>query len=113
MQLLQLIHGTADPALQTTSTVEGLRRLAGRGHLDSRDAEALELAYRFCERARNLRYLLTGAPGDSLPTDGAEAERLARLMGYTHRPVTELRDDYRRLTRHARAVVERVFYGQG
>jgi hypothetical protein len=26
--------------------------------------------------------------------------------------VTELRDDYRRLTRRARAVVERVFYGQ-
>ena len=41
------------------------------------------LAYRFCERARNLRYLLTGTPGDSLPTDGAEAKRLARLMGYT------------------------------
>jgi glutamate-ammonia-ligase adenylyltransferase len=56
VQLLQLIHGAADPALQTTSTVDGLRRLALRGHLDSHDAEALELAYRFCERARNLRY---------------------------------------------------------
>ncbi len=112
VQLLQLIHGATDPALRTTSTVDGLARLAERGHLDRHDAEALELAYRFCERARNLRYLLTGAPGDSLPIDGAEAERLARLMGYTHRPVTELRDDYRRLTRRARAVVERVFYGQ-
>ncbi|HEV7861178.1 MAG TPA: bifunctional [glutamine synthetase] adenylyltransferase/[glutamine synthetase]-adenylyl-L-tyrosine phosphorylase [Acidimicrobiia bacterium] len=112
VQLLQLIHGAADPELRTTSTVEGLVRLTDRGHLDRGDAEALELAYRFCEKARNLRYLLTGAPGDALPTDGAEAERLARLMGYTHRPVTELRDDYRRLTRRARAVVERVFYGQ-
>jgi glutamate-ammonia-ligase adenylyltransferase len=112
VQLLQLMHGAEDPALRTASTVDGLARLAARGHLDAADAEALELAYRFCERARNLRYLLTGAPGDSLPTDGAEAERLARLMGYTHRPVTQLRDDYRRLTRRARAVVERVFYGQ-
>ncbi|MDQ1515077.1 MAG: [glutamine synthetase] adenylyltransferase / [glutamine synthetase]-adenylyl-L-tyrosine [Actinomycetota bacterium] len=112
VQLLQLIHGATDPELRTSSTVDGLARLAERGHLDPADAEALELAYRFCERARNLRYLLTGAPGDSLPTDGAEAERLARLMGYTHRPVTHLRDDYRRLTRRARAVVERVFYGQ-
>ena len=112
LQLLQLIHGAADPGLRTTSTVDGLARLAGRGHLDPGDAKALELAYRFCERARNLRYLLTGAPGDALPTDGAEAERLARLMGYSHRPVTQLRDDYRRLTRRARAVVERVFYGQ-
>ena len=113
VQLLQLINGAADPALRTTSTVEGLERLAERGHLAQRDAAALEAAYRFCERARNLRYLLTGAPGDSLPTDGAEAKRLARLMGYTRQPVTELREEYRRLTRRSRAVVERVFYGQG
>jgi glutamate-ammonia-ligase adenylyltransferase len=112
VQLLQLIHGAGDPALWTTSTVGGLGRLTGRGHLDPTDAEDLELAYRFCERARNLRYLLTGTPGDALPTDGAEAERLAQLMGYTLRPVTSLRDDYRRLTRRARSVVERVFYGQ-
>ena len=112
MQLLQLIHGPGDPALRTTSTVDGLSRLTSRGHLDPADAENLERAYRFCERARNLRYLLTGAPGDALPIDGAEAQRLARLMGYTHQPVTSLRDDYRRLTRRARAVVERVFYGR-
>jgi glutamate-ammonia-ligase adenylyltransferase len=112
VQLLQLIHGAHDPALWTTSTVDGLARMASRGHLDQADAEILALAYRFCERARNLRYLLAGAPGDALPTDGAEAQRLARLMGYTHQPVTALRDDYRRLTRRARAVVERVFYGQ-
>lgn len=112
VQLLQLIHGAADPDLRSTSTVDGLARLAQRGHLARRDAEALQQAYRFCERARNLRYLLTGAPGDSLPTDGAEAERLARLMGYSRQPVTSLREDYRRLTRRARGVFERVFYGQ-
>jgi glutamate-ammonia-ligase adenylyltransferase len=112
VQLLQLIHGAADSQLRTTSTVEGLKRLAERGLLARRDAAALEAAYRFCERARNLRYLLIGTPGDSLPTDGAEAKRLARLMGYTRQPVTELRDEYRRLTRRSRAVVERVFYGQ-
>jgi glutamate-ammonia-ligase adenylyltransferase len=112
VQLLQLIDGATDPAVRTSSTVDGLARLARRGYLDTADAEALEQAYRFCERARNLRYLLTGAPGDALPTDGVEAARLGRLMGYTHRPASELRDDYRRLTRRARAVVERVFYGQ-
>jgi glutamate-ammonia-ligase adenylyltransferase len=87
-------------------------RLAGRGRLDPGDADVLRATYRFCERARNYRYLLTGAAGDSLPIDGAEAERLARLLGYTSRPLTSLRDDYRRLTRRSRGVVERVFYGQ-
>ncbi len=111
VQLLQLRHGGADPQVRTPSTVEGLLRLASRGALAPDDTEALRAAYRFCERARNQRYLLTGATGDSLPTDGTEAERLARLLDYTRRPVTGLRDDYRRLTRRSRAVVERVFYG--
>jgi glutamate-ammonia-ligase adenylyltransferase len=72
----------------------------------------LGAAYELCERARNARYLLTAAPGDALPVDGEEAERLARLLGYVERPRQQLRDDYRRVTRRARAVVERVFYGR-
>ena len=48
-----------------------------------------------CERARNYRYLLTGSPSDALPVDGDEAEKLARMLGYTHRPQQSLRDDYR------------------
>ena len=40
------------------------------------------------------------------------AERLGRLLGYVHQPQAVLRDDYRRVTRRARKVVERVFYGR-
>ena len=32
-------------------------------------------------------------------------------MGYLHEPAPNLRDDYRRVTRRARRVVDRVFYG--
>jgi len=57
--------------------------------------------------------VLIGGELNARATEAAyEAERLARLMGYSRQPVTSLRDDYRRLTRRARAVVERVFYGQ-
>ena len=77
----------------------------------SRD-ELVEEAYRFCARARNAQYLLTGRPGGALPTDGREATRLGRLLGYGPQPQARLRDDYRRVTRRARKVVERVFYGQ-
>ena len=44
---------------------------------------------------------MTGKPGDALPT-GDDAARVARLLGYVHRPQAELRDDYRRVTRRAR-----------
>ena len=109
-------HPDSNPSPDDESDVDKFAALADAPvtalGLSSSEADALEQAYRFCERARNLRYLLTGTPGNSLPTDGSEAERLAVLLGYTHRPVTGLREDYRRLTRRSRAVVERVFYGR-
>jgi glutamate-ammonia-ligase adenylyltransferase len=112
VQLLQLQHGAGHPEIRVTSTIDALHELRAAGLLDPGDADALEEAYRFCERARNARYLLTGRPGDALPTDGREATRLARLLGYVHQPQAGLRDDYRRVTRRSRKVVERVFYGQ-
>ena len=69
----------------------------------------LVAAYEFCERARNACYLVTGRPSDALPT-GADAVRVGRLLGEQHRPEAALRDEFRRVTRRARQVVERVFY---
>lgn len=111
VQLLQLGHGASHPEVRAASTIDALGRLRAAGFLDAADADALHDAYEFCERARNGRYLLTGSPGDSLPA-GAAGEKLGRLLGYVHRPQVSLRDDYRRVTRRARHVAERVFYGQ-
>jgi glutamate-ammonia-ligase adenylyltransferase len=111
VQLLQLRHGATRPEVREPSTVRALGALREAGLLDPADATVLTDAYGFCERTRNARYLVVGRPGDALPV-GADAARLARLLGYVHRPESELRDDFRRLTRRARKVVERVFYGQ-
>jgi [glutamine synthetase] adenylyltransferase / [glutamine synthetase]-adenylyl-L-tyrosine phosphorylase len=111
VQLLQLVHGGAHPDVRVSGTIDALERLRGRGLLDADDAGVLEEAYRFCELARNAHYLQTAKPSDALPTDRVELERLALLLGYVHRPHSMLRDDYRRVTRRARRVVERVFYG--
>jgi glutamate-ammonia-ligase adenylyltransferase len=111
VQLLQLVHGGEHQDVRVPGTIDALHRLRARQLLDPDDAEVLEEAYRFCERARNARYLQTAQPSDALPTDRVELERLALLLGYVHRPHSMLRDDYRRVTRRARRVVERVFYG--
>ncbi len=111
VQLLQLRHGAAHPEIRSAATIEALHRLRAAGLVDAADVETLEASYRFCEHARNARYLVTGTPGDGLPT-GEIAGRVGRLLGYLHRPQVTLRDDYRRLTRRARRVVERVFYGR-
>jgi glutamate-ammonia-ligase adenylyltransferase len=110
VQLLPLQHGAAHPEVRTPSTTEALARLAKVSLLDTEDADVLIDAYVFCERARNAAYLVTGRATDALPA-GDNGRRVALLLGYTHRPEAELREDYRRLTRRARRVVERVFYG--
>jgi len=108
VQLLQLCNG-----IEGTSTVATLEALGVSGALAPADVDALRDAYRFCERTRN-RWHLVGAlpggasPGDALPTQTHELSRLARSLGTTP---TRLRDDYRRVTRRCRRVVERVFYG--
>ncbi|MGZ4150476.1 MAG: [protein-PII] uridylyltransferase family protein, partial [Actinomycetota bacterium] len=113
VQLLQLEHGGEHPGLRAPSTIEALEHLRFGGFLDPEDADVLEEAYRFCERARNARYLQSGQPSDALPGGRDELERLALLLGYVHQPAITLRDDYRRVTRRARRVVERIFYGAG
>ena len=113
VQLEQLAHGGAHPEVREPSTLRALETLVGIGAISAEDAEPLRESFVLCERARNYRYLLTASPSDALPVDGAEAEKLARMLGYTHRPTQSLRDDYRRVTRRARAIVERIFYAGG
>jgi len=111
VQLLQLQHGAAYPAVRVAATVPALRALGAAGLLAADDVGVLAEAYTFCERARNACYLVTGRPIDSLPT-GRDAACVSRLLGVIHRPEAALRDEYRRVTRRARRVIERVFYGR-
>ena len=112
VQLLQLMHGAAHNELRVTSTMGALERIAAAGLIEDADTEALRDAYRLCERARNALHLLTNSEGDSLPVRSEVAEPLGRMLGFAHRPQTSLRDEYLRVTRRARAAVERVFYGR-
>jgi glutamate-ammonia-ligase adenylyltransferase len=104
VQLLQLHHGVPGAA-----TLDSLGRLAAAGHIEATDASVLAEAYRFCDRTRNRRYLVAGA-GDTLPLRPEQLTPLARSLGFT---VPALREEYRRLTRRARRVVEQRFYGAG
>jgi glutamate-ammonia-ligase adenylyltransferase len=111
VQLLQMRHGSEDPSVLTPSTLDGVAALAAAGHLDADDAAILDEAYRFCARVRNRLFHLSGRAADSIPTDPDRAARLGLALGYETHPRSSLREEYRRVTRRARRVVERVFYG--
>jgi len=104
VQLLQLQHGVPGPA-----TLPAMEALAAAGAVADDDAAVLADAWQFCEAARNRWFLVKGASGDSLPAQPDQLGRLARSLETT---ATGLRNDYRRVTRRARSVVEEVFYGR-
>jgi glutamate-ammonia-ligase adenylyltransferase len=81
VQLLQLQHGAQRPRVRTPGTIDGLHRLVDADCSIATTREVLEESYRFCERARNARYLVTGAPGDALP-GGIDDLRIGRLLGF-------------------------------
>ncbi|WP_334141910.1 bifunctional [glutamine synthetase] adenylyltransferase/[glutamine synthetase]-adenylyl-L-tyrosine phosphorylase [Rhabdothermincola sp.] len=103
-QMLQLRSG-----VRATGTLPALAALERADVLDGSDADVLAEAYRYCGEVRNRWFLVNSAPSDSLPTQPEPLRWLARSLDTTP---TELRERYRRVTRRARRVVERVFYGQ-
>lgn len=108
VQLLQMQHAHAVPGLRTTRTVGAIEAAAEAELVSAEDAASLIEAWRFVSRIRNAGFLVRGKAVESLADLANERAGVASLMGY---PESEpLMDDYRRITRHARQVVERLFY---
>lgn len=110
IQLLQLRHARTVPDLRTTRTLRALDAAATSGLIDGDDAEILSDAWRLASRIRNGIMLTRGRAADSIPKDLRERARLARAIGYPAPRVPDMMEDYRRTTRRARTVMERVFY---
>lgn len=111
VQLVQLEHGAAEPSLRTTSTLEALDAAVEHGYITSSDASVLRAAWVFASRARSALTLWLDRTTDVLPVDRSQLEGVARIMGYPHGSASRLESDYLQVTRRARAVFERGFYG--
>jgi [glutamine synthetase] adenylyltransferase / [glutamine synthetase]-adenylyl-L-tyrosine phosphorylase len=124
VQLLQLQHGATVPGLRTTKTLDALGAAVDAGLAGSSDAAALVASWQLAARIRNAIMLVRGRPDDSLPSRHTELTAVARLLGYrptgavspggleNAEPAQSLEDDYRRTARRARAVMERLFFGE-
>jgi len=110
VQLLQLRHAHAVPALRTPATLPALAAAQDAGLLEEADAVVLRAAWTLTARVRDALVLVRGKPAVSLPTSGRDLDGVARALGYPADSQGDFLDDYRRATRRARAVVERVFY---
>ncbi|WP_394768141.1 bifunctional [glutamine synthetase] adenylyltransferase/[glutamine synthetase]-adenylyl-L-tyrosine phosphorylase [Lacisediminihabitans sp.] len=111
VQLIQLQHGARIPGLRTTSTLDALDVARHNGFLTDAEAEKLREAWVLASRVRSAMTLWTARTADVLPTDRRQLDGVARLLEYPPGSASALEEDYLRVTRLARAVFERRFYG--
>lgn len=111
VQLIQLQHAGKHPELRTTSTLEALDAAAGLGLLATDDAQLLAAAWRLASRIRSANVIWSGRASDLLPSSRRDLEAVARWCGYEPGQAGTLEEDYLRVSRRARAVFEKVFYG--
>jgi [glutamine synthetase] adenylyltransferase / [glutamine synthetase]-adenylyl-L-tyrosine phosphorylase len=99
------------PELRTTSTLTALEAAARADLVAEDDADVLANAWRLVSRVRNAVMLVRGRPSDSLPREPRERSGVAYVCGYGADGAERMLDDYLRVTRRARAVVDHVFWG--
>ncbi|MEU9164295.1 bifunctional [glutamine synthetase] adenylyltransferase/[glutamine synthetase]-adenylyl-L-tyrosine phosphorylase [Streptomyces sp. NPDC048424] len=111
VQLIQMRHAWAEPGLRTTRTRQALAAAHAAGLIPTDEAQILDEAWVLATRVRNAVMLVRGRAGDTFPSEARELAAVGRYLGYAEGTVGEMLDDYRRITRRARAVVEELFYG--
>ncbi|MFI9718607.1 bifunctional [glutamine synthetase] adenylyltransferase/[glutamine synthetase]-adenylyl-L-tyrosine phosphorylase [Streptomyces sp. NPDC052396] len=112
VQLLQLRHGWEVPGLRTTRTRRALTAACAAGLIPADEARTLDEAWVLATSVRNAVMLVRGRAGDTFPGDPRELAAVGRYLGYEPGHVGDMLDDYRRVTRRARGVVEERFYGR-
>lgn len=112
VQLVQLRSAHQLAALRTTRTLGALRAAVDAGLVQRRDAEVLRAAWERATRIRNAIVLVRGRPSDSLPRNPRDLAAVAQIYGYPPGESSRFSDDYRRGARRARAVVDRLFWGE-
>jgi glutamate-ammonia-ligase adenylyltransferase len=109
VQLLQLRHAGAVPALRGTRTLDALAAAREAGLVDPADAAEMAAGWTLAAQVRNALMLVRGRAGDQLPRHGVELAGVARLLGRDD--PGEFLDEYLRTGRRSRAAMERVFGG--
>lgn len=115
IQAIQLDKAWGYPPLRVTGTLEGLRAASECGLLSKEDARQLIEAWSAASKLRDMNFLASakgGASVDIVPSSSQDLARVAYLSGKDTSARREVEEEYLRVTRRARRVVEKEFYGQ-
>ena len=110
VQLLQLVHGRADPELRSPGTLPAISALTVGGYVRQDDADALADSYSFLRNVEHRLQMWQMAQTHRLPAD---REQLAFAMGYrsSDRSAVDLFNaDLNRHRHQVRSLHERLYY---
>ncbi|QIK76076.1 bifunctional [glutamine synthetase] adenylyltransferase/[glutamine synthetase]-adenylyl-L-tyrosine phosphorylase [Nocardioides piscis] len=110
VQLLQLVHGRADPSIRSGATLSALAELTRGGYVGREDGEALHDAYAFLRTLEHRIQLHRLRRTHVVPEDEASLRRLGRSLGFFSEPVAELDKQWRHHRREVRRLHEKLFY---
>ncbi len=110
VQLLQLVHGRADPGVRASTTLSALAALTRLGYVGREDGEALHEAYAFLRSLEHRIQLHQLRRTHVVPDDDAAMRRLGRSMGFLREPADSLDKAWQHQRREVRRLHEKLFY---
>ena len=110
VQLLQMQHGSKNESLRITATLPALRACVKAELISETDAKSLSESWTLATWIRNAQMLSRAKANDQIPTDINELSAIAFTLN--QKSHAQLIEDYRRITRRARLVMEKIFYGE-
>lgn len=114
IQLLQLVHGGADPTVRSPNTLEAIAALVDGGYIAEDDGAGLSTAYRWLRNVEHRLQLWQERQVHHLPPNEEMRSRIARVMGFKDTPSAAAADRFE--TAHRGVLVdvrnrfERLFY---
>ena len=109
VEMLLLSNGGPEPEVRTTSTLQGIERLAEHRLVEGSVARDLGEAFVFLNDVKCAMEVDRRVHAEAVPPTAEEQTALARRLGYEEYPRQAFMDDYLRITRRCRRAMERVF----
>jgi glutamate-ammonia-ligase adenylyltransferase len=110
VQLLQLVHGRADPEIRSGNTLTALAALSAGGYVGREHAGQLAVCYRFLRAIEHRVQLHRLRRTHLMPTAEADLRRLARSVGMRADGAEGLLERWRQVRRDVRHLHEELFY---
>jgi [glutamine synthetase] adenylyltransferase / [glutamine synthetase]-adenylyl-L-tyrosine phosphorylase len=114
VQLLQLVHGGADPSVRSPTTLDALAALVDGGYLAEDDGAGLGVAYRWLRNVEHRLQLWQERRVHRLPTGDEDRARLALTLGFSGSPAASASERFEQAHKSVLADVrgrfEKLFY---